>query len=123
MLIIVQKDHDRFIFAGDEIAVSFRQQFISQSSQQSEGVIIGFWDPVIGEKSQSSVIQLNRDLQCFFKIRQAPVAKGIQTVIVFQKILHQVTGFETGVVDQIPMGDGKVPLCQIDWQVAHVVLS
>ena len=69
------------------------------------------------------MIQLSRDLQFFFKVRQAPVAKGIQAVIVFQQIFHQVTGFEAGIVDQIPMGNGQVPFSQIDGQVAHVVFS
>ena len=112
--VVVQKDSVAAALPGDEPAVAPAQQRTAQLPQQCEGIVAGFGDPVCCEEAQAAKEHLLRLRRLTHPVGEGPVGETVQAVIVFQNTLHDVAGLEAGVVQEILLAGGVVPLGEID---------
>ena len=88
-------------FSCDEIPISGSNQFISKHIGKIKNIKYTLAQSAACIDSKSAMELIRRKRIFPDQVRKAPVTKGIQSVIVFQKIFHNITGFETGIADQV----------------------
>lgn len=120
--VIVEQNAIALTLSGSEPALSFSKQRIAQLPEQREGIIAGLWDPVRSEHTQPAEEHLFRLRAFAHPIRQRPIGKAVQFVVIFQNPLHDIAGFEAGIIQQILLAGGVVPFRQVDRQLLQMEL-
>ena len=117
MLVIIQDDSQPVTLPRDKVALAATYQLIAQAGQQFHGIAGGLLDAVHGKQAHAAMEQLVGGLVFLQKIGEAPVADGVGPVVVFREIFCKIGGLETGVVNQVPMGNRQVPFRDIKGQL------